>query len=274
MNWTAYEFGGHVVTDYEDNVCGTNDWTHGQANVSPTNVDLASYAGNDTPCDNPGPAPTLQYDEDDNYLYFRVRLVDNPQQKTGSLYNSYHWDVLVETNGDEYSDYVIDMFGTADYLKDDYPQTPVSSVQGVLGIYPNNYSLTPPDEEYNYTYNPDNPIWQAHANRMQNYYTRVVSTDGSTYPGQWWIDMAIPKIFEDESPNPISSYNALFASTSASNINPLQKDWMGAEGFFTEIVKTKSVENLTNPDYTTVAMPAKPGDELRYTLTAENIGNI
>ncbi|MFC1687407.1 CARDB domain-containing protein [Patescibacteria group bacterium] len=248
--WTAYEINGHVVTDWEDGVCGINDDSNGGTNVTPQNVDLASNAVEGPPCENPGSEPTLQSGQDTDYLYFRIRLRDNPQQKAGSLYNSYHWDVLVDVDGNGTSDYVVDMNGSDAYGGNG------STYMGVLGVYPNDPGL--------FTYNPTVSEWQAEANNNSNFYTRVVPTGT-----QFWLDLAVPK-----TEIPFSSYSSLFASTSASNTNPLQKDWMASEGFFVELIKNKSVENVTNPGYTTVSMPVKPGDTLRYTLSVTNAGNI
>ena len=253
VTWSPYEINGHVVTDWEDNVCGINDVSKGPANVAPDSVDLASNATEGPPCENPGTEPTLQAGEDTDYFYFRIRLADTPLTPGGgSLYDSYHWDVLIETNGDNYSDYVLDLNGSDTYGGNG------SNYQGVLGLYTNN-----PNAQ---TYDPANHVWQAGANRNSNIFTQVTVT--SQNANQYWLDLALPK-----SEAPFASFNSLFASTSASNTDPLQKDWMASEAFFIELTKNKTVENLTHPGYTTVTQPAQSGDTLRYTLSVTNSGN-
>ncbi|MFH1598282.1 MAG: hypothetical protein ABIB97_04415, partial [Patescibacteria group bacterium] len=253
VTWSPYQIDGITVTDYEDGVCSLNDDSNGGTNVTPKNVDLASNAQVGPPCLNPGAEPTLQYGEDVDYFYFRIRLADTPLPPSGSQYDSYHWDVLMDVDGNGYSDYVLDLNGSAAYGGNG------SNYKGVIGLYANNAN--------SYTYNPANFLWKAQANNNSNVYTHVMATTQNS--NQYWLDLALPKAASG-----LTSYDSLFASTSASNTNPLQKDWMASEGFFIELVKSKSVVNLTNPGATTVANPAKPGDTLRYTLSVSNSGNM
>ena len=254
ITWSPYQINGHTVTDYEDNLCGINDSSKGPANVAPEPVDLASNAQAGPPCENPGSAATLQKGSDSNFFYFRIRLADTPiSSGGGGKYLSYHWDVLIDTDGNHTSDYVVDLNGSGNL-----PGLNGSSHSGILGVYTNDPGAQ--------TYDPANHIWQAEASATTDIYTHVIVTTEN--PNQYWLDFAVPK-----SQVPFTSYAALFASTSASNTDPLQKDWMASEAFFIDLVKTKSVQNLTHPGYTTVANPVRPGDTLRYTLTVTNNGN-
>ncbi len=257
--WSAYQLNGHNVTDFEDNVCGINDSSHGPANVAPDSVDLASNAIPD-PCppgQNPGTAPTLFTGADADYFYFRVRLADTPLSPGGgSKYDSYHWDVLIDTNNDHYSNYVLDLFGTSTAFGNG------ASRKGALGLYLNN-----PNAQ---TYNPSVPanvIWQAEASATSDLFTNLSVTPENA--AQYFLDLALPK-----SAAPFSTFANLFASTSASNTDPLQKDWMSNEAFFLELTQHKSVVNVTRPGALTVSNPVKPGDTLRYTLSVANTGTI
>ncbi|MFH0828989.1 MAG: NEW3 domain-containing protein [Candidatus Kerfeldbacteria bacterium] len=259
VSWSPYQLNGHNVTDYEDNVCGINDSSHGPANVAPDSVDLASNAIPD-PCppgQNPGTAPTLFTGADADYFYFRVRLADTPLSPGGGAkYDSYHWDVLIDTNNDHYSNYVFDLFGTSSVFGSG------STRKGALGLYKNDPNAQTYDPNV-----PANVVWQAEASATTDLYTNLSVTPENAL--QYFLDLALPK-----SVAPFTSYANLFASTSASNTDPLQKDWMSNEAFFLELTQHKSVVNLTRPGALTVSNPVKPGDTLRYTLTVANTGTI
>lgn len=263
---------GHIVNDLEDDEFGTNDSSNGGTNVSPEEIDIASgapYSGT-----NAGDHSSLQYYYDDNgtgsctddYLFLRMRLVGDPsaQQSSGSLYTSYHWDFLINTDGDSYPNYVVDIFGgkTNGAIS--------GGDSGTVGIYPNDANAT--------TYTPASNLWIARADVSENYHTRLNYEDyddGDSSNDQYWLEAAIPL---NESYSDLCGMDNLdgnlFASTSTSNTDPLQKDWMNPIGFFTEHEKSKAVENSTNPGATTQQNPAKAGDLLVYTLTTENTGTL
>lgn len=271
--WTNYlDADGHVVNDYEDDAFTINDDSNGGTNVSPESIDIAS--GAPVSGQNAGNESSLQYYYDegdtgectDDYLFLRMRLVGDPSVKgnSGALYDSYHWDFLINTDSDSYSDYVVDIFGNK-------ANPPISGGDsGTVGVYPNDAN--------SYTYTPANYTWVAQADANLNYFTRLEKedyNDSDKDNDQYWLEAAVPVSAFGGSLCGVTNLDGnIFASTSASNTNPLQKDWMNPTGFFTDHELSKAVENLTNPGATTLENPAKAGDVLVYTLTATNTGTL
>ncbi len=256
--WLNYQISGHDVTDFEDGVNGLNDDSNGGTNVTPTAVDIASGAPKSGV--NPGTYPSFQYQTDANYLYVRMRLVGDPIAPGGSAprYINYHWDVLVDKDNNGISDYVIDVFGNGSKTWSGH-----SFQDGTIGIYPNDPGAQ--------TYDDDAPVWVAEASDATNDYTRTQTIVYGGVDNQYWMEFAAPISY-------MSGFNPatfkLFGSTSSSNTNPLQKDWMASEAFFLQLNKSKSVANLTDSGAITAADPVQPGDVLRYTLTVNNSGTI
>ena len=268
---------GRTVNDFEDDKYGFNDDSNGGTNVSPTEIDIASGALKSG--SNPGDYPSLQYyyndggtnlcsASSDDVLYIRMRLDGSLVAPGGSqaAYTSYHWDFLVDINKDGLSDFVIDVFGGS--TKNNIG----GGSQGTVGVYPSDTGAT--------TYTPANVAWFARADDTDNLYTRVTSEtygDSNSSNDQYYMEVAIPLgevngSFESGLCGDRDLSNRLFASTSASNTDPLQKDWMGSEAFFVSYDESKDVENVTRTGATTEANPARPGDVLRYTLSVENDG--
>lgn len=282
IGWTQYlTLGGAVVNDFEDDAFGINDSSNGGTNVSPSSIDLASGANFSGV--NPGNESTLEYYYDsnststcdDDSLYLRMRLVGDPRGG-GGLYNSYHWDFLVGNPvSTSASDYVIDIFGGKASVG--YSNNTPSS--GTIGVYKNDASST--------TYTPNTGIvWARRADKDGNANTRLEEITYDNGNKQYWIEGYLPlstftanaaqTTFKNYICNAAKSSEGfkgrLFASTSASNTDPLQKDWMDATAFFTKFSQSKSVVNTTNPGATTEANPAKAGDKLVYTLSVKNEG--
>jgi uncharacterized repeat protein (TIGR01451 family) len=265
--WQDYEIAGEPVRDYEDKPY-ENDPTHGIANVQPKAVDIASGvdATGGGPENNPGNFTSVQWyylddngdtsgfsNIDDDWLFLRMRVADDPTHGGKFYYKAYHWDILVDTDGDVWSEFVVDLNGGDGVYK-----------FGTVGTYYN-------DDE-NYVYNPaTDMIWSAEASSASNDYTRAVAIDyGPGYVGltQYWIEYRIPVTgFKDNDGNQLLVQDTnfrLFFSTSASLTNPLQKDWM-AEYVF------------AGPANITVAKAAAesyadPGDVIHYTIYYNNTG--
>jgi uncharacterized repeat protein (TIGR01451 family)/LPXTG-motif cell wall-anchored protein len=279
-NWGSWEnyFDslGHLVSDVEDDFFGTNDDSNGGTNVSPSEIDIASaveFSGV-----NAGEQSSLQYHYDDNgtgnacsddILYMRVRLEGNPKTSGGSqaAYSSYHWDFLVDANGNGTSDYVVDVFGGSTNSF----SSATGGQSGSIGLYPNDPGAT--------TYNTDNVLWTAQADDDVNLYTQVEKEDygdADADNDQYWMETAVPLSanagFQAALCGQTNLDGQLFASTSTSNTDPLQKDWMNPVGFFTSHIEHKTAENLTDAGATTVADPAEAGDIIRYTLSVTNDG--
>jgi uncharacterized repeat protein (TIGR01451 family) len=268
-DWINYTVGGDPVTDWEDKPY-ENDPTHGIANVQPAAVDIASGvdATGGGAQHNPGNYTSVQYlyrdtgsnssgcdNLDDDWLFLRMRVADDPTHGGKFYYKAYHWDVLVDTDGDVWSEFVVDLNGGDGFYK-----------FGTVGVYYSN------DE--NYEYDPENDArWLAEASSASNDYTRAVFIDydnADPDDDQYWIEYRIPvTAFTDEFGEQQLCYDTnfrLFFSTSASLTNPLQKDWMGEYifGAPANITVIKIVEE-------TVAIP---GDTLHYRIFYNNTGDF
>jgi uncharacterized repeat protein (TIGR01451 family) len=268
--WINYTFRGERILDWEDKPY-ENDPTHGIANVQPDAVDIASGvdASGGNPESNPGDYTSVQYvykdtngdsegfeNLDDDWLFLRMRIAGDPKATGGKyMYKSYHWDILLEVDGDLWSEFVVDLNGGNGFFK-----------WGTVGVYYNNTE--------DYEYDPDNDgVWLQEASKEQNTFTRVVDIDYGTPSeddDQWWIEYRIPVIaFTDLANNQLLGPDSgflLFFSTSASMTNPLQKDWMG-EYVFGEpanITVEKTVEEGT----------VYPGDTLHYKIYYNNTGDF
>ncbi|MBI2414399.1 DUF11 domain-containing protein [candidate division WWE3 bacterium] len=271
-----YDTLGNLVTDVEDGKLGMNDESNGGTNVTPAEIDIGSAV--DISGTNSGNQSSLQYYYEDNNtggtcsddtLFLRMRLEGNPEASgnSGSAYSSYHWDFLLDANNNGTSDFVIDVFGG----KTNSFDSSEGGQSGSIGLYPNDANST--------SYTTDNVLWTARADDGSNLYTQVEKDDyGDAIASndQFWMEAAVPlnvnAAFQAAVCNLTDLDGLVFASTSTSNTDPLQKDWMNPVGFFTSHVEHKSVENLTNAGATTVLDPAAAGDIIEYTLSVTNDG--
>ncbi|UCE37406.1 MAG: DUF11 domain-containing protein [Thermoplasmata archaeon] len=267
--WINYTFRGERIRDWEDKPY-ENDPTHGIANVQPDAVDIASGvdasgggAGN-----NPGNYTSVQYfyddvngdsdgfnNIDDDWLFLRMRVAGDPRHSGKYYYKAYHWDILLEIDGDIYSEFVVDINGGGGYFQ-----------FGTVGVYYN-------DTE-DYEYDPDNDwVWLQEARKAKNNFTRVQEIGYGTDTeddDQWWIEYRIPvTAFTDYDDNQLLGADTdflLFFSTSASMTNPLQKDWMG-EYVFGEPANI-TVEKTVEEDIVAA------GDILHYKIYYNNTGEF
>ncbi len=272
-----YDAQGNLVTDHEDGFYSKNDDSNGGTNVTPAEIDIASAV--EKSGTNAGIQSSLQYHYDDgntagtcsdDFLYLRMRLEGNPEASGGSgaAYTSYHWDFLIDANGNGTSDYVIDVFGG----KTNNFSNTAGGQSGSIGLYPNDSGAT--------TYTVANVLWTRPAVDADNAFTQVEGEDyddAISGNNQYWMEAAVPLNvnagFQSALCGQSNLDGQLFASTSTSNTDPLQKDWMNPVGFFTHHVVHKSAENTTDPGATTISDPAEPGDIILYTLTVTNDGN-
>lgn len=274
FTWEPYLHNGNPVYDEE----GSADSSNGGTAVEPDEIDIASGAGNLGPGTEisvffayydggtPGDAAYA-----DDFFAFRTRLVADPQFGTG--YISRHWDVLLDIDGDNWKEFVIDLAGDFSSSAPDrlyvlyndadtntYDPDPVPAGDLVSEFYAANNSDTGDPQTYNHT--------------------RVVPATGGADPDQVWLDVQIPitALKDDLGVQQVypSTRFALFYSTSASNTNPLQKDWMLTPFSFGDplmpnVEATKTHAMFDDADgsggYTS-------GDTILYTVVTTNDGNL
>jgi len=227
-----YTVGGVKITDHET----SSDPSNGGSAVQPSEIDIASGSVNPG---SPGAEPSVWYGYynggtpwnpndpstmNDDYLLFRLRVGGNPKDEggNGDWFSSYHWNILIDIDNDGYKEYWLDLDGSG-------------------GPQPNK----DPDPRLRLMYSNDNtqemldPVgceiqrWIAMSieDSANLSHTRAWQVPGST---QWYIDVQIPmRALDDKFGNqqvyPDTPIRFLY-STSASNTDPLQKDWLMEAG--------------------------------------------
>ena len=266
-DWINYTIAGVPVTDLEDKTY-EDDTSNGGTNVQPTEVDIASGvdASGGGSENNPGDYTSVQWyyldqysdsyeftNIEDDWIFLRMRVAADPTHGGKQYYKAYHWDVLFDTDGDIWKEFVVDVNGGGGAYK-----------FGTVGVYYND------NETYEYDPNNDD-IWVREASSASNYYTRADPINyGTLYTGtiQYWIEYKIPvTAFKDKDGFQQLGKDTgfrLFFSTSASLTDPLQKDWMAEYVFASpaNITVEKSVaEKYVDPD-----------DVIHYTIYYNNTG--
>ncbi len=244
-----YTFNGSPVRDV-DGDAGT-DTSQGGSGVSPRRTDIASgatsaanasaancnppvagglcgprtsvfwgyydggtvYAGSQ--CSNPAGAG---YDANfqDDFILFRLRLNGNPGTNGGLTSN--HWNILLDIDGDGYKEFYVDIDGThaggnsPDQVKIFYENLNSNKLSNSTTALRNVYRAC------NTT---------TASGNCATSHTRVINIGDGT--GEYYLDVQVPLIgfvnasgVQQMCPN--TPFN-LFFSTSASNTNPLQKDF-------------------------------------------------
>lgn len=246
---TAYTINGAPMRDAES----SSDPSQGSASVTPSRSDIASgfdgtngSAANCNPTLGPsytdcGPETSIfwaWYDGgtvwdgiansasmNDDYLFFRMRINGDPATNGIGL-NSTHWNFLIDTDRDGYKEFWIDVDGSfqggpskADQINIYYDDT---NTQEVLNI-----TDAPAGSRVN--------VYTACSTMTgcPNSHTRtfpVTDLDPSDTTGEFYLEVQVPvTAFDDTAGNqiifPDSELQHIF-STSASNSDPLQKDFV------------------------------------------------
>jgi hypothetical protein len=235
---TDYTYRGENIRDFETSA----DPSHGPAAVPPSQTDLASGS----PADYPGAytTPAFGYynggtvwDQNDpatlldDYIFFRIRVQGDPVAQQGD-FTSYHWNILLDVDGDGYKEFWVDLEGSC---SGNACNPPTSGTDRLNILYDNQNRQDIPD--------PDDPgvrvdyfsasslvlaSGSCPAGSPGQSMTRVTATNDGT--GDYWIDVQVPMwAFRDSDGNQVlypDSPVAFVYSTSASNTNPLQKDFM------------------------------------------------
>jgi len=235
---TDYTYRGENIRDYET----SSDPSHGPAAVPPSQTDLASGS----PADYPGAytTPAFGYYNGgtvwapndpstllDDSLFFRIRVQGDPVAQ-GDDFTSYHWNILIDVDGDGYKEFWVDLEGSC---SGNACNPPTSSTDRLNVLYDNQNRQDIPDPDdpgvrVNYFSASSLPLASGTcpAGSPGQSMTRVIPTNDGT--GDYWIDVQVPMTaFVDSQGNQVlypDSPVAFVYSTSASNTNPLQKDFM------------------------------------------------
>lgn len=223
-----YTKDGSTIHDHET----SSDPTNGGAAVQPADSDIASCSPGADPgaCSSPifgyyngGTTydPNDPATMNDDFIFFRMRLEGDPRKNSPGTkpdaFNSRHWNVLLDVDGDGYKEFWIDLEG--DFSSNDHDRL------NILFNDDNRQDIPDPDvarvdffmaaSEVDQTLPPES-------------HTRVIEIgDGS---GDFYVDYQIPlTAFDDLNGNQVlfpDSPVSFFYSTSASNTDPLQKDHM------------------------------------------------
>jgi hypothetical protein len=224
-----------MIADHEASSDQSNG---GGSGVTPSTVDIGSCS----PTGDPGDCASAifgyynggtTYDPDDpstmddDYVFFRLRMVGDPKSK--DAFGSRHYNILLDVDGDGYKEFWIDLEG-------DYTQASGYDRLNVLYDNANNQGIDDPDAtgvrvEYYAAYHTSDPGATPAVNPTSH--TRVVDSGD----GQYYVDIQVPvTAFDDSNGNQIlypDSPVAFFYSTSTSNQDPLQKDHMMDGDFLT-----------------------------------------
>ena len=233
---TEYTYLGQIIADEETSA----DSSHGPAAVTPSWTDLASGS----PGAFPGPEATsffgyydggTVYDPDDpstmedDYIVFRMRVEGNP--RTGPAFDSKHWNVLFDVDGDGYKEYWVDLDGAfASGQQPDRLQ--------ILYDNANRQDISDPDaarvEQFTAWHSPDGDASCTGGSPGLSHTRTTQVNDGTP---DWWIEFQVPMTaFNDLNGNQVlfpDSPVAFVFSTGASNQDPLQKDFMQDLNFLT-----------------------------------------
>jgi len=232
---SEYTYQGQVIADEET----AADTSHGPAAVTPSWTDLASGS----PGAFPGPEATsffgyydggTVYDAndpatmEDDYIVFRMRVEGDP--RIGPAFDSKHWNVLFDVDGDGYKEYWVDLDGgTGSGMQPDSLR--------ILYDNANRQDIADPAaaqvEVFTALHSPDGaPACTGGSPGISH--TRAIDIPNST---DWWIEMQVPMTaFNDLAGNQVlfpDSPVAFVFSTGASTQDPLQKDFMQDLNFLT-----------------------------------------
>ncbi|WP_206483423.1 Ig-like domain-containing protein [Thalassotalea sp. G2M2-11] len=223
-NFVPYTVGGQAVYDYE----GSSDPTNGGASVQPTSIDISSCSADGA---TPGPMPStwIKYEDTDTnlnttndaYLVMRMRLDANPSEagRNGPGLKSSHWNFMIDIENDGNNDYIIDIDGTF-----------ASSKLDRVWLYQDSNSNNVIDDGVAIMEYIAAGTNATDAEKATSIIT--ITEDQSVICGtshDFFLDVRIPV---DDFPDAFANYDAnvgigVFYSSSASNTDPLQKDWQG-----------------------------------------------
>ena len=223
FSYVSYTFGGDLITDFES----SSDPSNGGAAVSPDTLDIASCsAGGGVPgadsstrisyYDVDGDSATLG----DAYLAFGIRIDGNPLNagKSPQGYRNNNWNILIDIDNDGYKEFVLNLDGNSG-----------------SGPGPDRFFLRYNNLDTQEIFLPADNLdewWAAGPSASPpastNNHTRIEISPCAD-EDDYWLDLQIPLTALNVGGMQLvfpSTPVRIFYSTSASNTNPLQKDWM------------------------------------------------
>jgi len=193
--------------------------------------------------------PSFFYYGNGTILYFRFRVGGPPTALTGSgqPFTSATWNVLMDTDGDGWKEFVVFLDGTSSTVQPDDIVIIYENVNSQrfdmnqVGIWrqdcagPNDNVDGASGKSSTWDTDPDAYVWDFGR-------TRVVQIDRTKPAGsqnsEYWIDVQVPvEAFDARSLTPpgpqltASSFFSIAATTSASNTDPTQKDLLYSGDF-------------------------------------------
>jgi hypothetical protein len=253
---SEYTSKGETVRDNEAPT-GGGDPSNGGTAVNPAEVDLASGSPGAYPGNYATPAfgyydggtvwdATEPSSMADDHILFRWRLVGDPKTSQGD-YSAYHWNVLFDVDGDGYKEYWVDLEGAC--VNSDCNGSPafdrvqilydnanrqdiadpnaarVNQFRATENSYPGSCGAGSPGQSHSRLY-----CAGTNGQYFSNCKSAAAIAAGADGTGDYMLEVQIPMTaFKDLSGNQVvypDSPIAFAYSTSASNTNPLQKDFM------------------------------------------------
>ncbi len=291
VSWSNFTFfpvtfHGSVVYDYESPA----DPSRGSGAVQPEEVDISSCSPNGYL---PGNQPSFLYayynggtvsDISDDHIAFRLRLNGNPLETSQVGLRSGHWYILIDIDNDGFKEFAIDVDGTVGSNRPDrvyllYNDLPTNTVTPRSGAQRSASDVLGGDEiEVWYAAGP------AATGGAQTYnHIRVLMATPTCYGGnEYWLDVQLPiSAFKVGGVQKLSNTTParFLISTSASAVDPLQKDWMlklytdpiFSDPWLPSVYASKVDVLVADNDGNGVA---SPGDSLRYDITISNSGPL
>lgn len=284
FNFIPVTYNGGIISDYESSA----DPSRGPAAVQPANTDISSCSPNGYL---PGSQPSFlfsYYDGStpsnitDDYLALRMRLNGTVLEQRQVGLDSGHWYILIDIDNDGWKEFAIDIDGTVNSNRPDrvyllYNDLPTNNVTPRSGAQRQNSDVLGGDEiNLWYAAGP-----AATGTAQTNNHVRVLTATPACYGGsEFWLDVQMP----------ITAFNVggvqklepgtparFLCSTSASAVDPLQKDWMlkvlsvpiFSDPWQPVVYASKTATLLEDNDANGAA---SPGDVLRYDITISNSG--
>src|ERR1051325_11473538 len=107
-SWITYT---RLSSSLQDLSTSNGDTSNGGSGVNPNSVDVFNGTSGTLP------SVYYYYDSTNQVLFFRMRLLGDPRTGGGNApLDQYTWNVLLDTDGDGYKEFFLEVNGLDDYL--------------------------------------------------------------------------------------------------------------------------------------------------------------